>query len=191
MHPPCPLAGNTPHPPAIMSGRCAHALPATPLCPHTPSHPTVPTHAQPTHRPHPQDVAPTPGAAPHSSSTSLSNMHEPEQERAGGGGSSTDGSKQPSHAHTGSGVAEAGEQGGGGGDLGARRAYKARFQEGVALFNVKPKKGGWPWPLLCGVSSGVELRRTCRSASLSPVGSGVWGGSVWVRALWSGHAQNL
>lgn len=27
-------------------------------------------------------------------------------------------------------------------DLGAKRAYKARFQEGIALFNKKPKKGG-------------------------------------------------
>jgi hypothetical protein len=28
-----------------------------------------------------------------------------------------------------------------GNNLGAKRAYKARFQEGVALFNAKPKKG--------------------------------------------------
>lgn len=40
-------------------------------------------------------------------------------------------------------AADAGGGGGGGGsgDLGARRAYKARFQEGVALFNAKPNKG--------------------------------------------------
>ena len=35
-------------------------------------------------------------------------------------------------------VAAGGE---GEGDLGAKRAYKAKFQEGVALFNKKPKKG--------------------------------------------------
>jgi len=28
-----------------------------------------------------------------------------------------------------------------GNNLGAMRAYKARFQEGVALFNAKPNKG--------------------------------------------------
>eukprot|EP00983_Pelagomonas_calceolata_P093496 1157780-Pelagomonas_calceolata.AAC.8 len=39
---------------------------------------------------------------------------------------------EKTHGHTAAGK---------GNNLGAKRAYKARFQEGVALFNAKPKKG--------------------------------------------------
>jgi len=47
--------------------------------------------------------------------------------------------RDASAAHEAEGAVAAG--GGEGNNLGAKRAYKARFQEGVALFNAKPKKG--------------------------------------------------
>ncbi len=56
------------------------------------------------------------------------------EEAAGGGPGGTPAGSQPGQAAAG----DAGD------DLNARRAYKLKFQEGVALFNRKPRKGEGP-----------------------------------------------
>ena len=44
----------------------------------------------------------------------------------------------------------------GGDDLNAKRAYKAKFQEGIALFNKKPKKGEY--------AIALQIRSVCVAA---------------------------
>ncbi|KAL6762063.1 hypothetical protein V8C86DRAFT_3013062 [Haematococcus lacustris] len=61
-------------------------------------------------------------------------------------GAGTSGQQPPATAPAGNGTLGGGPsssnlQDAGGDELGAKRAYKARFQEGIALFNKKPKKG--------------------------------------------------
>ncbi|GFH13961.1 brefeldin A-inhibited guanine nucleotide-exchange 2-like, partial [Haematococcus lacustris] len=134
------------------------------------------------HHPTPSSSSPSPAPA----------ARPPTPTADAGAGAGASGQQPPAAAPAGNGTLGGGPsssnlQDAGGDELGAKRAYKARFQEGIALFNKKPKKGG-PWGPSLSKSLPVRLESALSWSAGSRTSSVMSGVMTWCPAcmVWLG-----